>query len=327
MDFTTKTGKIAMALLAMQRHSWEQGTAMQAFWEMGEKDIVTAMAYESVYRAMPDGRTATIGVADGVTDPCATGEALEGAAAYTGDPVLRQGADALRTWILEKAPRNSQGLVYHLTGSHAFWADSIYMLPPYLAAIGEWNRAMESLNGYWDVLFDKEAGLLCHMWDEDAGAFTDPHHWGTGNGWALAALARMIPQAPAGDREVLIRRACALLDAVLSRMEPDGSFHDILDDKASFREVNLSQMTAYTIYRGMAEGWLEREYEGAADTMRRCAGEATDSWGIVHHVCGAPAFDRPGQSPEAQAFALLMENAAARWERQISGSSDEIGKS
>lgn len=311
-----KLQKVAIALLAMQRHSWEQGTAMQAFWEMGEKEIVTAMAYEAVYRAMPDGRTATIGVTDGVTDPCATGEALEGAALYTGDPVLRRGADALRTWILEKAPRNSQGLVYHLTGSHAFWADSIYMVPPYLATIGEWDRAMDSLNGYWEALFDPEAGLLCHMWDEDLGTFSDPNHWGTGNGWALAALARMIPRAPERDRACLIGRARALLDAVLSHMEPDGSFHDILDDRASFREINLSQMTAYTIYRGMTDGWLDPEYEGQAVTMRQCADQATDSWGIVHQVCGAPTFDRPGQSPEAQAFALLMEHAAHCWQNK-----------
>lgn len=40
------TDKSALVLLAMQRHSWEQGTAMQAFLEMGEMEIVTAMARE-----------------------------------------------------------------------------------------------------------------------------------------------------------------------------------------------------------------------------------------------------------------------------------------
>ena len=38
------------ALLAMQRHSWEQGVAMQAFWELGDEDVVLAMAKEAAYR-------------------------------------------------------------------------------------------------------------------------------------------------------------------------------------------------------------------------------------------------------------------------------------
>lgn len=306
--------KIAAALLAMQRHSWEQGVAMQAFWEMGQTDTVIAMAFEAVYRALPDGRTATIGVTDGATDPCSTGEALEVAARLTGDPRLRQGADALRRWAMKDAPRNKDGIVYHLTGGQAFWADSFYMLPPYLAAIGEYDEAMRQFDGYWKALYDPKSGLLFHMWNDAEGALGRPVHWGTGNGWALAAMARMIPMLRDGQaKRLLIARAKRLLDAVLEWMEPDGSFHDILDDPASFREVNMSQMAAYTIYRGAAQGWLEGTYTVQAEKMRRCAHGSTDRYGIVHQVCGAPTFDRPGQSPEAQAFALLMEAAASRW--------------
>lgn len=311
---TDRERKIAMALLAMQRHSWEQGVAMQAFWEMGQTDTVIAMAFEAVHRALPDGRTATIGVTDGATDPCATGEALEAAARLTGDPRLRQGADALKRWAMEEAPRNKDGIVYHLIGGKAFWADSFYMLPPYLAAIGEYDEAMRQFNGCWNALYDPEPGLLSHMWDDGECALSRPAHWGTGNGWALAAMARMIPVLQDRQaRRLLIGRARGLLDAVLKWMEPDGSFHDILDDPASFREVNMSQMTAYTIYRGAAQGWLEGAYTVQAEKMRRCARESTDSYGIVHQVCGAPTFDRPGHSPEAQAFALLMETAASLW--------------
>ena len=48
--------KAARALLAMQRHSWEQGVAMQAFLEMGDMETVTAMAFESINRSLEDGR-------------------------------------------------------------------------------------------------------------------------------------------------------------------------------------------------------------------------------------------------------------------------------
>ena len=64
------------ALLSMQRHSWEQGVAMQAFYEMGDMETVTAMAWEAVYRALEDGRTAVMDNDHGSTDPCAVGEPL-----------------------------------------------------------------------------------------------------------------------------------------------------------------------------------------------------------------------------------------------------------
>lgn len=311
---TNLENRVAIALLSMQRHSWEQGTAMQAFLEMGQMEIVTAMAFEAAYRSMPDGRTATIGVSDGITDPCATGEALEAAARWTGDERLRQSAAALRNWALKAAPRNEAGIVYHLTGGKSFWADSFYMLPPYLAAIGEPEEGMRQFNGYWEALYDPKSGLLFHMWDDEHKKLSRPLHWGTGNGWALAAMARMIPRIPDRQAQVLlIDRVGKLLDVVLAWMEPDGAFHDILDDKTSFREVNMSQMTAYTIYQGASQGWLDERYIPQAEKMRYCAHKNTDSFGFVHQVCGAPTFDCPGQSPEAQAFALLMENARRCW--------------
>ena len=312
----TRREKIKLSLLAMQRHSWEQGTALQASLEMGDMDTVIAMAYEAVNRAMPDGRPATIGVTDAITDPCATGEALEAAARATDDPGLRRGADALRVWAMEKAPRNSRGAVYHLTTAPQFWVDSMYMLPPYLAAIGEYGAAMANFDGYWDALYDPEARLMRHMWDDEKRAYVRAAHWGTGNGWALAALARLIPMVPdPACRERLTARAGALIEGVLAWMEPDGSFHDVVDDPTTFREVNLSQMTAYTLYRGMTDGWLDRRYEKTADLLRSAAVAATDEYGIVHQVCGAPDFSHPGQSPEAQAFALLMDTAEERFHR------------
>ena len=311
--------RIALALLSMQRHSWEQGMAMQAFLELGDTELVTTLAREAVYRALPDGRVATIGVTDGNTDPCCAGEALEAVARRTGNPVLAAGAQALRRWALEKAPRNADGCLYHLTAGRQFWADSIYMLPPYLACIGEYEAALKNLNAYWNALYDPASGLLAHIWDETAQRCTDPAHWGTGNGWALAGLARMIALLPEGygaERDQLIQKARRLLDRVLAYSRADGSFGNVIDDPESFSEYNLSQMAAYTIYRGAADGWLSQEYLPHADQFRQAAHAHTDACGFVQPVCGAPTFDKPGVSPEAQAFALLMEAAAQRCEEK-----------
>lgn len=304
------------ALLSMQRHSWEQGGAMQAFYEMGDMETVTAMAWEAVYRALEDGRTAVMDNDHGSTDPCAVGEPLLAACNYSRSPVLKKGYDKLLLWALDKAPRNKDGVVYHLADSPSFWVDSLYMLPPFLAAAGHVDQALINFWGYVNALYDCEAGLMGHMWDDKAKKWQRRAHWGTGNGWALAASARMIGLLAAnGDkmqREKIQKFAVMLLENLMPWMRDDGLFHDVVDDSESFVETNLSQMAAYTIYRGLADGWLSGDcWIRAAAQMRQAANKKLNLFGFVEGVCGAPTFDHPGFSPEGQAFYLLMEQATA----------------
>lgn len=308
----TKLDKAKLALLAMQRHSWEQGVAMQAFLESGDMQVVIAMAREAVYRSMPDGRAASIGVFDAVTDPCAVGEALLAACRQTGHPQLQAGLDGLLSWALERAPRSREGICYHLMDKPQFWVDSLYMLPPFLAAAGYPEEAMRQFDGYYAALHDSNTGLMAHQWDDDRQMFIRAAHWGVGNGWALAAMARLIALVP-GARDSLIPKARTLLDSLLPYLREDGLFYDVVDDPTTFVETNLSQMAAYTIYRGLAEGWLANDYAAYADQMRSAAHAKVDMDGLVQDVCGAPTFDRPGVAPEGQAFFLLMEAAHATY--------------
>jgi rhamnogalacturonyl hydrolase YesR len=314
-------GKSALALLSMQRHSWEQGVTMQAFLERGDLDIVIALAKEAVYRSMPDGRVATIGVTDAITDPCATGEGLLAACKVSKDPILEEGKDKLLHWALQLAPHNDKGVLYHLTTSHQFWVDSIYMLPPFLAAAGYYKEALINLYGYLEALYDEKNHLMCHMWDDDAKSYIRDAHWGTGNGWALAGLCRMLRLLPVQEYQTDIERIklmlVELLDHVLTYMRPDGLFYDVIDDSSTFIETNLSQMTAYTIYEGIVCGWLSTSYSKHAEMLRSAANKKVDDYGFVHGVCGAPTFDKAGLSPEGQAFYLLMENSYAKYEEII----------
>lgn len=305
--------KAEIALLSTQRHSWEQGTAMQAFLEMGEEDIVIAMAFEAVNRMAEDGRVATIGVTDAITDPCSLGEGLIYACERTGDSFLCEGRDQLLEWALKKAPRNEEGILYHLTRTKEFWSDSFYMLPPFLAAAGYYQEGLKQWNGYWRALYDEKAGLLCHMWDDEKKSFSRAAHWGTGNGWALASIARMIGLLPEEEfkeeREELAGKGRLLLDHLLILWKRDGRFYDVVDNPESFEETNLCQMTAYTIYRGISQGWLDASCKTFGDEMRKRAGEKMNDYGFIREACGAPDFNKPGYSPEAQAFYLLMESA------------------
>lgn len=305
--------KVKMALLSMQRHSWEQGVAMQAFLELGDIDVVIAMANEAAYRSIPDGRVAILGDSTSATDPCSTGEALHMAAKITVDETLSAAYDKLLEWALKKAPRNADGIVYHFTDLTQFWIDSMYMLPPFLADAGLYKESIEQIDGYWNALYHPKKKMMSHMWDDASQTYVREDIWGSGNGWTLAGITRvieMLPKEYAPDKVRLQERVISLLDAILEYMEPDGTFHDVIDKPESFMEVNLSQMTAYTIYRGIAAGWLSESYLSKAETLRLAANNQVDSYGLVHNVCGAPNFDKSGVSPEAQAFYLLMESAA-----------------
>jgi len=309
--------KVKLALLAMQRHNWEHGTTMQAFFEQGDDDVVIALAKEAAYRRIPDGRVAMLDAFGGATDPCSAGEALQHAMKLTGDPELTAAHEGLLDWALNGCPRNAEGIAYHVTNKPEFWVDSMYMFPPYLAAVGHPKEAMKQIRGWWKALFDTEKRMLSHIWHDGDQTFTRKALWGVGNGWTVAGLARVIdllPEDMADEKKELIGMATELIDTILGYRTDDWHFYDVIDDPSTFVETNLGQMVAYGIFRGVASGWLPKERLEEARKLQQAARGKVDQYGLVQDVCGAPRFDRAGVAAEGQSFYLLMEAAAAKCE-------------
>jgi len=307
--------KVKQAALAMQRHNWEQGVLAQAFLEAGDTGTALLLAVEGANRQNAEGRCCHIADSTASTDPCAVGEALLAACGITGDPVLIAAKDRLLQWALTLAPRSAQGIVYHFSHSCEFWVDSMYMLPPFLARAGYFDEALRQTDGYWNALFLPDKGLLAHQWDDAAAAFTRRDAWGVGNGWAAAGMARvraLLPDGYEAEKKKLEERIRLLLSSALRFQRPDGLFHDVLDDPAAFPEINCGQMFAYTIFRGVHEGWLDSSLLEAANRIRAAAHASVDAYGLVRNVCGMPHFDRPFVAPEGQAFFILMEAAYAK---------------
>ena len=166
-----------------------------------------------------------------------------------------------------------------------------------------------SLCGDWTVR--QVAGhrdALCSDGLYSAIAPGRPAHWGGGNGWVVAGIARAIRLVPE-LRTDLAGHARAVLDACVDRRRPDGLFHDVLDDPATFVETNAAQMFAYAALTGAAVGWLPRSYAATGRDLLAAAGRLVDASGVVRGACGSPHFDRPGTSAEAQAFHLLAAAA------------------
>ena len=71
-------------------------------------------------------------------------------------------------------------------------------------------------------------------------------------------------------------------------------------------------MLSYAVASGVADGWLPRRYERVGWSLLTTARAQVDRHGFVRGACGAPRFDRPGTSAEAQAFFLLAAAAGHR---------------
>jgi len=304
--------KVKNAMLCLQRATWEQGVAMQALLEHREYEMVILMAKDAVLRQAPDGRLAILGEEFALSDAALPGEAVLWAAKKTNDQILMNGFQKMLEYILTKAPRDKNGIIYHFSNIPQIWSDIMYMLPPFLAVAGKYDEAVKQITGPYSYLWDEKKKLLSHKWDCEKNAFERKDCWGVGNGWAAAGISRVIkvlPDSKIEEKKKLIGYLKNLLDGVLSYIREDGLFHNIVDDPNSFVETNLSQMISYSIYRGIQGGWLDRNYAAVAKKMRSAVHSKVDQYGLVQGVCGSPDFDHPGTATEGQAFFILMETA------------------
>jgi len=305
--------KVKMAMLSMQRHAWEQGVAMQALLEWGDRDMVVMMAREAVLRVSPDGRLGQVCDNHGVTDPGSNGEGVLFAAKATHDPALKSGADRMLEYFLKAAPRTKDGTFHHIDDKPQVWIDSMYMAPPFLAVAGAPAEAVKQVEGMRRLLWDRSAKLFSHIWDDGRKAFERQAFWGVGNGWAAAGMTRVLralPESMSAERKRLVGYVREVLDGCLERRRPDGLFHDVVDKADTFVETNLSQILSYTIFRGVKGGWVPQSYLKDAELMRNAARAKVDDLGYVRDVCGSPTFEKPGTATEGQAFFILMEAAA-----------------
>ena len=215
-------------------------------------------------------------------------------------------------YLMKGAPKTEKGIICHVTQGKQIWSDSMFMAPPYLAVYGDYDEAIKQVDGYREYLWDKDKKLFSHIWDDQKKVFTRKDCWGGGNGWSAAGMAKIIdilPKEKEAERKRHIGYVKELLDGCIAYMRPDGLYHDVIDKPETFVETNLSQMLAYSIYKGVKAGWLENSYLKPADKMRAGANSKIDRYGVVQDACSSPNFDRAGTSTEAQAFFLMMEAA------------------
>ena len=304
--------KATLAMLCMQRMAWEQGTASQALIAIGRKDLAILFAKDALVRQTGEGRLGIIANDPGITDPASNGEAVLLAWKETGEEKYKKAADAMYTYLKDKAPKTADGVLHHVTYARQVWSDASFMAPPFLALMGDFDEALKQIEGFRKYLMDPDKKLYYHIWDEEKQDYARKLFWGGGNGWTAAGIAKIINLLPDNRndlQEKFVRYGIEVIDGCIAYMRPDGLFHDVIDDSSSFVETNLGQMLAFAIYTGLKAGWLTLPYKEKADAMRLAARSKVDEYGIVQGACGSPSFDRVGTSTEAQSFFLMMESA------------------
>jgi unsaturated rhamnogalacturonyl hydrolase len=302
------------ALLSIQRQPWEQGVASHAALDGDRRNLARLLAHDAVARQDNEGRLGATGDS-GLVNGAACGEAVA-FLAREGDSPAANALDRQVAWLLDGCPRGESGVLYHIEGQPEVWVDTVYMVVPFLTAVGHAEFGAHQYALHQDRLWHADTGLWGHRWDDAESVWVREAPWATGNGWVAAGLARAM-QIGAGWVDPEVRAgwradALALLEAVVPYQREDGRFHDVLDDPSTFVDGTAGLMFAYAAFSGVSDGWLDRSWAARGQRWMDASLAQVDDDGWVRQVCGSPNFDRQGTSAEAQGFALLARASRRR---------------
>lgn len=303
--------QVKTAMLCMQRYSWEHGTAMQGMLEIGDTSLFIIMAREAVQRKKPDGRLSMVGSDMNIADPGVNGPGVLAAYQITGEGKYKTAAEELYAYLKLPSSKNEAGVIYHNNKSKVIFSDNLFMVAPFMARMKDYDEAMHQIEGIRSLLWNEEEKLFHHIRIQETMEFRDKSFWGGGNGWCAAGMAQVINLLPAereADRQKLIGYCTDLLDGCIANQLPGGLLYDKITEP-NFEETTLPAMLAYTIYTGIASGWLDASYMVSADKMRVAVYANVDGFGLMQNASKAPRFNSPGTSTEGQAFFLMMEGA------------------
>ena len=122
--------KATVAALAIQRRDWEQGILAQAMVEADSRHRTILLTKAAIVQKTPDGRVGVVN-SGSQTDPAMGGCAYAKAAEWTGNAEIQQAVDSLLYWIRNRAPRNAEGILYHLFNAPEMWSDGFSCAPPF----------------------------------------------------------------------------------------------------------------------------------------------------------------------------------------------------
>ncbi|WP_291530326.1 glycoside hydrolase family 88 protein [Bacteroides sp. UBA939] len=155
-----------------------------------------------------------------------------------------------------------------------WWADGLYMVMPVMTKlykITENPLYLEKLHEYWafadSLMYDPEDALYYrdgkYIYPKHKSANGKKDFWARGDGWVLAALAKVLKDLPETDkyRREYIDRFQAMAKAVAACQQPEGYWtRSLLDPQhAPGPETSGTAFFTYGLLWGMNNGFLDKD--------------------------------------------------------------------
>ncbi len=93
-----------------------------------------------------------------------------------------------------------------------------------------------------------------------------PFFWARGNGWMAAGMAQLLSILPKdnSDRSTIMEAYKKMMNTLKQNQDPDGMWHQLIDEPASYKETSGTAMFTYAMIVGVKHGWLDKKEYGTA---------------------------------------------------------------
>ena len=197
------------------------------------------------------------------------------------------------------------------------WTDDMFMATSLLARVASrsandrYGRTVARLLTTYSDRLQRADGLFIH-------AVEAPHAWGRGNGFAALGLVEALTHLPDSwpERPRVLDIYRRHMGALAKHQSDDGSWHQVVDEPASYRELTVTAMAVAAMARGARRGWLDRGFIAHIERGWRAVAARVGDGGTLRDVCAGTAagptkeyyLDRPiinGPDDRGGAMALL----------------------
>ena len=168
------------------------------------------------------------------------------------------------------------------------WTDDMFMAASVLARVAAAATndprpavALQQLLTGYAARLQRADGLFVH-------AQHAPYAWGRGNGFAAFGLMEALTHLPADwtGREAVLSLYRKHMKAMLAHQTDDGSWRQVVDEPAAYREFTVTAMTLTAMARGLRMGWIAGdEYASAVARAWLAVQARVSADGALSDVC------------------------------------------
>ena len=201
---------------------------------------------------------------------------------------------------------------------HDEMSDSFFMALPILAKAGKLSgdrKYFDMIGRHFDFMtfLDlRSDGLYRHSPLVNAA-------WGRGNAFPALGLALTLSDLPktdpAYDKLMLAYRQ--LMAALAPFQDEGGMWHEVIDEPASYAETSATSTIAFSMLRGVRNGWLDKNYQARVDKAWKGVLSRIANDGTLIDVCESTNKQKTlqdylhraallGKDPRGGAMALLF---------------------